>query len=85
MIAKLQTPRYWLDHGQFPEPGAAQAVFRFAQLQHADDICDCDLADWLGLTEAECVAFMRDDILPTPSMRIKALWHAPQPQRKGTK
>jgi hypothetical protein len=78
----IQTPRFWLDNGHLTDPAAAKAVFWFAVQQWQDGVMSCSLADWLGLTQAECDTFMRDDVLPEPSRRSNPLWHAPQPTEK---
>ena len=54
---------YWYKHGHFKNEDEARGAFRLAYQQGLDGMGK-SIQEWMGLSEAEFDAWMRDDALP---------------------
>lgn len=54
---------YWYKHGHFKNEDEARGAFRLAYLQGMDGMGK-STQEWMGLSEVEFDAWMRDDALP---------------------
>lgn len=67
-IGQVSSARYWYDAGYFESDNEARGAFRLAYQQGLDGM-GTSIADWMGLTEQEYDAWMRDDSLPPRKSR----------------
>lgn len=56
---------YWYKHGHFDSEAEARGAFKLAY-QQAMDGMGKSIHEWMGLTEAQYDAWMRDGALPDP-------------------
>lgn len=54
---------YWHRHGHFKNDDEARGAFRLAYQQGLDGM-GASIREWMGMSEAEFDAWMRDDSLP---------------------
>ena len=62
-IAQVSTAMYWYKNAQFQSDEEARGAFRLAYQQGMDGM-GVSVHDWMGLTEHQFDAFMRDGVLP---------------------
>lgn len=62
-IGQVSPVAYWLRNGQFRNEDEARGAFRLAYQQGLDGMSTA-IRTWMGLTEPEYDAWMRNDALP---------------------
>lgn len=62
-LNQVSTVLYWYQGGQFLNDDEARGAFRLAYQQGLDGM-GASIADWMGLTDEEYSAWMRDNSLP---------------------
>lgn len=63
LINQVSPVAYWYRHGHFQNQDEARGAFRLAYQQGMDGL-GMSVPHWMGITEAEYAAWMRDDTLP---------------------
>lgn len=62
-MSQISTAAYWYRGGQFANDDEARGAFRLAYQQGLDGM-GTSIADWMGLSDSEYDAWMRNDALP---------------------
>ena len=64
----VSTPMYWYKHGHFKTDDEARGAF-FLAYQQAMDGMGTSVAEWMGITEDELAAWMKDHTLPAKTKK----------------
>jgi hypothetical protein len=62
-LTQVSTAAYWYQGGQFMNDDEARGAFRLAYQQGLDGM-GTSIAEWMGLTDEQYHAWMREDALP---------------------
>ena len=63
-MGQVSPAMYWYQHGHFKNDDEARGAFRLAYQQGMDGM-GASVHEWMGLTEDQYDAWMRDETLPT--------------------
>lgn len=69
-MGQVSTVAYWYKHGYFANDDEARGAFRLAYQQGLDGMGK-SIQKWMGLSDQEFDAWMRDNSLPPKSSRAK--------------
>lgn len=67
-LAQVSPARYWHDSGFFRNEDEARGAF-FLAYQQGKDGMGASVPDWMGLTDDEYSAWMRNGAIPPPKER----------------